>query len=235
MQQKTFTVDFDKAQLVGDIQPDGAIPEVLFLHGAGLADRKRYDYIRQSLAKEEIASIAFDFIGHGETGGDLSASSLRERTDQANAVIDTLSLPQPFSVVAGSMSAHTAIQLTQFHEINTLILLVPGIYREDVYDQAFNDTFSEKIREEKSWELSDVFEILGSFDGKLLIIAAEKDEVVPAEIPQRLYDAAKYAQSRTIHTVKGASHKIHEFLNDPAHKDAFNECYELIRNTLLGL
>lgn len=229
--KNTFSLSFKETELIGDILPHDAVTQAVFLHGAGSSERSVYDYLRQPLAKQGIASAAFDCIGQGETGGKLIGSSLQERTDQASTVTDALSVPEPFALLGGSMGAYTAIKLTQLYEVDRLVLMVPGVYREDVYDLPFGDNFTQLIREDKSWENSDAWEILESFHGKLLIVAAENDATVPAEIPQRLYDAAKYAD-RQLHIVKGAPHNIHNFLADPNNKTAFDECYTLIASVL---
>lgn len=208
MKRNTITIDFKETQLVGDILPADSVPDVIFLHGAGTSDRMRYDYLRLPLVKDGIASCAFDFIGHGETGGQLESSSLEERTDQASSVIDTLSMPQPIGIVATSGSADVAIRLTQFFEVNRLVLLVPA------------------VQDEEAWET------LNTFDGKLLIIAAGDDQVVPREIVDQIYAEAKYAASRQIHVVEGASHQIQQFLTDPANKEEFDKCYKLIKEAL---
>lgn len=232
MERDLFQVDFGGIPLIGDILPAGARPNVIFLHGAGKADRARYDYIRLSLARDGISSCSFDFIGHGATGGDLQASSLKERTNQARAVIETLSLSQPLKIIAGSMSAYTAIKLTEYYKIDGLVLIVPGIYRADVYETPFGPEFSQKIRESRSWLKSDAWAILAKYTGKLLIISAEDDKIVTSEIPQKIFDAAKKTSSRRLHTVKKAPHQIREYLVDPSHKEDFDQCYALIKDAL---
>lgn len=232
MDRQNITIDFKDTQLVGDIVPPDSVPQALFLHGAGQSNRLRYDYLRQPLVADEIASCAFDFIGHGETGGNLQNSSLRERTDQASTVIDTLSLPEPFGIVAGSMSAYTALRLTQLYDIDRLVLIVPAVYPEDAYDLPFSEDFSRKIREKDGWSQSDAWEILESYAGKLLILAAGNDEKIPQEVPQRIYDSAVHAESRVLHVVKKAPHQIREFLLDPQNDAEFKKCYSLIMDTL---
>ncbi len=229
---RNFAVDYKGTQLYGDVLSTGSQTRILFLHGAGAADRSRYDYVRLPLAQDGTANASFDFIGHGETGGDLLTSSLRDRTSQVGAVISALSLSQPLGIVAGSMSAYTAIRLTQLYSIDRLVLLVPGIYHRDAYLLLFGKEFSEKIREPNSWQDSDAWEILGAFTGKLLILAAENDETIPKEVPQKIYDSAMNTSSRHLHIVKNAPHRIREFLIDPNNKEAFDRCYRLIKDIL---
>ncbi len=229
---KEFKVAFKDTELVGDILPAEQDPRILFLHGAGSSNRRRYDYFRLPLAEDGIASVAFDSIGHGDTGGVLEGSNLAERTEQARAVIDSALTVQPFGIMAGSMGAYTAIKLTKLYPIDRLVLMVPAVYNRDLYSVPFGPQFKEKVQQPKSWENSDAWDILGSYTGKLLLVVAENDGVVPKEIPERIYQAAVNAKNRELYVVNQASHQIREYLVDPTHKNEFNDCYQRVKQTL---
>jgi len=107
-----FRVPFDGRALVGDVLAGEESPRLLVLHGAGQSNREKFRQVREHFLAFGIGSVAFDCTGHGETGGDLKQSSLQSRTAQACAVIEALSLPQPFSVLAGSMGGYTAVTAT---------------------------------------------------------------------------------------------------------------------------
>lgn len=117
-----FQIPFGKYQLRGDIVPADSKPRILCLHGAGKSTRDRSDFFRYPLAADGIASVAFDMIGHGETGGDIKTSSLKERTEQAQAVIAGLKMQERFTLVGGSMSGYTVIKLTELYSVENLIL-----------------------------------------------------------------------------------------------------------------
>lgn len=227
-----FTIPFNDTILVGDIFPADTKPDVLILHGAGKSNRKRYDYLRTPLAQDNIATCAFDCIGHGETGGEITATCLRDRTEQAARVIEKLSLPQPLGLLGGSMGAYTAIKLTELYPVDRLVLVVPAVYRADVYSVPFGEDFSSRIRKSESWLDTDAWDILSRYQGKLLIAAAEKDEVVKPEIPQRIYEAATQAKEKELYIFKQAGHQIREFLLDPEHEAIFDDYYQKVREIL---
>ena len=55
----------------------------------------------------------------------------------------------------------------------------------------------------------------------MVIVTAEKDEIVPKEIPARLFESAQNATSRLFHTVRDCPHKLFPFLNQsPADRAA---------------
>ncbi len=100
-----FRVPAEGHVLVGDVLTGEEPPRLLLLHGGGQSNRGRFRLLREHLLSHAVGSVAFDCIGHGETGGDLRQSSLQSRTKQACAVIDALALPQPFSILGASMGA----------------------------------------------------------------------------------------------------------------------------------
>lgn len=193
--------------LRGDVWGEGE-RIALFLHGAGKCDRSRFKELREILDKYGYTTIAFDFVGHGETGGELIGSSLKDRTDQVLAVLKHLKIEKLSHVIGLSMSGYTAVKLTEHVPIGKLVLIVSAAYRADVYETPFGDKFTGQIREHESWRTSDAYKILEDFKGEVLIIKAAKDETIPEGVIQLLYDAAKKSSHRYIYTFEHAPHKI---------------------------
>jgi uncharacterized protein len=200
---KNFQFPFGQYLLKGDRYRTAC--EVLVLHGAGKSSRARFSRLRESLNEHGIPSSSFDFIGHGETGGDISDSTLHGRTNQAAAVIRHTCI-EPLTLIAASMSGYTAIKLTEVFAVSNLILLVPAVYTPRAYDLSFGSEFSATIRALGSWQDSDAFSIMSEFKGNLLVIAAEVDDVIPIEVTDRIYASAKNAESKLLHIVPGSRH-----------------------------
>lgn len=194
---------FGSHLLQGDSYQPGC--ETLVLHGAGNSSRTRFARLRQALNARGIPSASFDFIGHGNTGGSLLGSTLLDRTAQAAAVI-AHACAAPLTLVGASMSAYTAIRLTESFDVANLIMLVPAVYTPGAYDLPFGPAFSEAIRVPGSWRDSDAFGILSGFKGNLLIIAAESDHVIPAEVVEKIHASARNARLRRLHVVPGSGH-----------------------------
>lgn len=200
---KRFRIPFEDHVLVGDLASEPC--STIVLHGAGTSHRDRFRRLRTGLHAEGVPTGSFDFIGHGETGGDLGRSSLRERTLQASRVVETC-LKEPLTLIGASMSGYTAVKLTLLHEVENLILVVPAMYTPEAYEVPFSGGFSEIIRSHRSWVRSDAWEILRVFRGRLLVVAAEHDMVIPREVVQRTFESATRAQSRDLYIVPGATH-----------------------------
>ncbi len=203
MSLKTFKLPFGKYMLRGDIYRTGK--ETIVLHGAGKSSRSVFTSLRHSLNAHNIPSVSFDFVGHGETGGDIHDSSLRGRTEQATSVIRHTCL-EPVTLIAASMSGYTAIKLTDLFSVNNLILLVPAVYSPRAYDLLFGPEFSAAIRTPDSWRESDAFEILSRFTGNLVVIAAEFDDIIPREIVEQIHSSAMNAANRILHVIPGSAH-----------------------------
>lgn len=226
MKRKSLNVSFDGTVLTGDSIPADTHAQWLFLHGAGSGDRNRFEQLRALLADKGITSCSFDFIGHGETGGDLDGSSIESRVAQASAIIDSQAVSQPLSIVASSMGGYVAIKLTELYEIKNLILLAPAVYTKKAYGTPFGPAFTEVIRNPFSWRETDAWEILERYEGNLLVYAAEKDQVIPYEVIERIYDSAQNARSREMSIVKDATHSLAKWLNE--RRDSLFEIVEKI-------
>jgi hypothetical protein len=219
--QRLIRVNFEGHTITGDVLSRHDSPRVLVLHGAGNSNRGRFQILREQLYAEGISSAAFDFVGHGDTGGDLKESSLRSRTRQACRVIDSMNLKQPFSVIGASMSAYTSVKLLEHYQIKALLLLVPAMYTSLAYSVPFNGGFSSIIRQPQSWIRSDAWRILADYTGRLLIVAGEKDPIIPRDVIKRIYDSAVNAIERKLYVAPNASHFVFTDLraNDPQEFD----------------
>lgn len=206
---------------------DNKPTNLLFLHGAGsTTDRSSFDPIRTALLTRGITSCAFDFIGHGETKGNIETTCLADRTRQSLSLINSGKLQKPVSLIATSMSGYTAIKLLPLCRITKLVLIVPAVYDQAVYNTPFGKKFRSAIRKNKSWLNSDAWKILAGFQGDLLVIVAGNDTVVPEEITDKIFKSAIHTQHKDLYVVKNSSHKILSHLNK--HKEEFDQVIELI-------
>ena len=214
-------VSYGHTRLFADHHPGAGPGHLLAIHGGGAAHSGIYDGVRAELAQHGVGSTAFDCIGHGRTAGDKLGTSLQDRTAQARAVIEATQTPT--AIIGASMGAYNAIRLSETLDLRALVLVVPGVYCPEAYDVPFGPAFSELIRQPRSWADSDAWAVLSRFRGRLLVIAAGADEVVPLEIPQRLHEAAINAEWRSLLVVSGAPHSglLQGMLADPQWRGVF--------------
>ena len=221
MQLSPFELAFKAHVLKGDVNAN--VCDTLVMHGAGQSSRARFVKLRQALLTRGIASAAFDFIGHGETGGQLYENSLTCREAQALNVIKSLKM-SPKRLIGSSMSGYTAIKLSQQLQVEQLVLLVPGIYTPSANRVNFGPAFSNVIRQENSWYDSDAFDVLAQFTGEVVIVAADNDTVIPRLLVDRLYEAASNAKGRVLKVISNATH-----LNLYPTQEDFEQVLDLIK------
>lgn len=202
---KKFAVNFKEFKLNASVLNQNCEDQILMIHG-GARNQTLFDDLRVKLLESSMGSLAFDCIGHGQSEGQLSDSSLHDRTQQALSIIQNQN--EKITACMGvSMGAYNAIQLSKQLNLHALILVVPGVYTPSAYHVNFGEQFSKIIRTENSWMNSDAWEILSTFKGKLLIVSAENDEVVPSAIPAKLYESAINTEWKHHMIVPNAIHK----------------------------
>jgi uncharacterized protein len=207
-----FKMPFGHHTLVGDLLTNDTEAHALVLHGAGEQGRVRVRFLREYLFENGISSCAFDFIGHGETGGDIKQTSLYERTRQACSIIDAQNLKQPLNIVAASMGAYTAVSLLKHYDVDRMICLVPAMYSAAAYRVPFGNGFTEIIREPESWFRSDAWELLSGYTGRLFVVEGEKDGVIPVGVIEKICESAVSAKELKRYTVSGAPHFVFTYL-----------------------
>ena len=209
---RIFKVPFGHRTLVGDMLSNDSEANALVLHGAGELGRNRVRFVREYFFRNGISSCAFDFIGHGETGGDIKQTSLYERTRQACSIIDAQNVKQPLNIVAASMGAYTAVSLLKHYDVDRMIFLVPAMYAAAAYRVSFGNGFTEIIREPNSWSRSDAWELLSGYTGRLFVVDGEKDTVIPAGVIEKICESAVSAKELKRYTVAGAPHFAFTYL-----------------------
>lgn len=220
-----FDVPYKNTVLKGTIHGTGD-PRMLFVHGASQVGSARSDMFRQHLAKSGIASAAFDFIGAGETGGDIFKTSLEDRFSQARAVLDSVHLLKPLILASTSMGADTALRLTQRYPVGTLILFVPAFYSREAYRVPFQEHFDTIYAREDKWRDSDTWDILRAFTGSLLVIGAGNDEEISHEIYDAIDEATPNVKYKELYIVPRAPHRVLLYLGE--HREEFARVFERI-------
>ena len=183
---------------------------VLFLHGAGQATKERAEPIVEKIYETGgLSSFTFDFSGHGKSSGTLESSSLQKRVSEARAALTACGFQQPISVCASSMGGHVALELLKYVNIQSLLLFYPAVYTKDAVDLPFGDPlFSSIIRGEKSWENSNVFNYLHDFTGNLLVVAGQKDNVIPREVIDLIMSNANLTNPKRLIVIEDAPHLL---------------------------
>lgn len=207
-----FEVPFQRTVLLGNRwTPQGATRKALLLHGGGTSAADGFLELRTFLYAQNIETLAFDCVGHGRTGGPLLGTTLHERVQQVNAVIKSQRIkPSTLAIVGFSMGAYVAVKAAVEIGVRRLCLAIPAAYSTQAYKVPFGPEFSQILRTPRSWANSDAFDLTRDYTGHLLVVSAEEDRIVPAEIPQRYASARDKLASTVHHVVKGSGHNLSE-------------------------
>ena len=194
MNLESRVLEVDGERLFCEISPRK--DNVVILHGAGEANRKRYYALAEAILRRGVGVILFDFSGHGESTGELKSLSLSRRKTQAQSVIKTFAPKEGYLYLVGfSMSGQTVCDLLSLYKerIPAILLGCPGVYSKSVYGMLFGGgEFTTKIRAIDSWKDSTAFDELSNFEGKTVIAIGGEDQVIPKEVITQLKESSKH-------------------------------------------
>jgi uncharacterized protein len=154
-------------------------PGLLFVHGLG-SDQVGY------LPRAERASrllgttcLTFDLGGHGQSTGDRGELSLRDHLADATAAYDLLAsqarlAPARIGVCAASYGGYLAAALMARRPVARLLLRAPALYADD----DLGATPATRRSGIEPGAAKGFLSRLGSFEGEVLIVESERDEVI---------------------------------------------------------
>ena len=216
MARSHFQLPFRDVRLHGTTthSPSHSAPRTVALHGGGASSRVGYQPLLDFLADHGHSSVAFDFAGQGESAGDLAASGLRDRAQQALAVVGFLKMPQPVSLIASSMGGHIACSLIEALAPPALVLYCPAAYEAAALDVPFGPAFQQVIRATSDFAASPAFDALERFEGRLLLVLGAEDAVIPRQVEDQYIRRARKARSVEVLRLDGAGHHLHAWLRE---------------------
>lgn len=205
-----FAIDTGAEVLAADRLEVEGRANCLVLHGgAGTSERSSWLVLRQKLASHGIGTVAVDFSGHGESSA-RTPNSLSKRYDEANAALKYLDEAEPRAVIGISMSGEIAVRLAANpdNRIGRLVTLVGAAYDSAAFEVPFGAAFTKILRTPQSWRRSVVFEQIASFPGRLTVVRATEDTVVPATIGALLIANASRAEHAEIVDLLNTDHAL---------------------------
>lgn len=153
---------------------------LLFLHGGGKATKERYIDLQEYLLQIGYSSLAIDFHGVGESEGIFENSTLEQRLLDAQGAYEEFKNYVPNIIIAGcSMGGHIAARLTGLVDSSGLILLYAAAYGKEAEDKLLNETFTQVLHKENSWQNSPALVAVQAYTKQILIMYGEHDTVVP--------------------------------------------------------
>lgn len=232
MNTSDFSLPFDDLVLKGSTF--GAAPRLMSLHGGGTARHTGVHYLLRPLAEAGVPGVAFDFSGHGDSSGVVAGSGLRHRVAQARAVADHLAMAPPLCLIGTSMGGHVACRLVEHFQPRAMVLFCPAAYSAEAETVPFGPDFQRVLRGTTDFGDSPAFDALENFEGRLLLVFGDADTVIPPAVQRAYADRARRASSVELIRLAGAPHRLHGWLDDPAHTARRRHVLDRMRATLAG-
>jgi alpha/beta superfamily hydrolase/peroxiredoxin len=205
--RERVTIDGDHGKLQAviqkpDLKPGQQCPMVVFCHGfGGTKEGPLFELITDSLQKHGIASIRFDFNGHGESEGRFEDMTVPNEIEDAKKVVEYVRDLRYVSKVAlvghsqgGVVASMTAGELGS--DISAVVLMAPAAVLRD--DAIRGSTFGKQYNPLDPPEYVElwgpqrlgrnyiktafslpIYETAANYHGPALIIHGNGDRIVP--------------------------------------------------------
>jgi esterase/lipase len=210
-----FTSDGDK--IAGNLFPGGKPATVAFLFIQGWTGRQN-TVAAQALADLGFTSMTYDMRGNGDSEGDLSKLSREDYVNDAVLAYDFLRQQVgehvAIGVVGSSFGGYTAVLLSEQRPVACVSLRVPASYPDEGFNkpQLMQKDKSRDFLEWRSKQLGPgenrAFKALHDFSGKVQIIEAEADEILPHQVAENYVNAIRNKQQLDYTLMKGAPHSL---------------------------
>ena len=242
IETQTLSIDGSKGKLSAVIQrpelnPGEKCRMVMILHGlTGNKNETHITAIADALEARGIASIRFDFNGHGESDGDFVNMTVPSEIEDAKRVyeyVKSLDYVDSVSVIGHSQGAVVTGMLAGelgADKIHSIVLLAPAaVIREDTIRGLFlgipfdAENPPESLELRPSYSLGreylltaqtlQIYQTSKNYTGPVCLIHGTADRLVPYSYSE-IYDML-YSNSE-LYLIKGAEHQFSEFLNEMA-------------------
>ena len=191
-------------------------PGVIFFHGA-TSNYNSYILRGEQLLEKGIASLAISFRGHGGTSeGTLNTISAQDNVHDAISAYDFFVKQvdidsDRIGICATSFSATLASDVTIERKVKSLIFRVPAAYTKDMMIMKMDKLLVDENRifnQLSDLENTPIVQNISKFKGSLLVIASEKDSLIPIRIPETIISSAIMTEKNELKIMKGVSHAL---------------------------
>lgn len=191
---------------------------ILYLHGGGHADHHRYTALIERFGAIGIIGHAFDH----------HATTLAGRLSEAEQELAKLKSQHGLSdgdiyIWGSSMGGHIATRLTSTHPgLAGVILQSAAAYSQSAEHIPFGPDFTAELRRNGSWQDTNAFIDLDNYNGKVLVMYGEHDDVIPKGVITRYI--ARSVKNGESHILIEAGHSLLR-PNTETEKNAWEQMY----------
>lgn len=217
---KSVTIPVKSQTMRGTLYiPDSSeekLPSVVIFHGRG-SSQARYADRAEALAEAGFLTLIFSFRGCGESDGNFAEQTIKMGHEDALAGYDFLLRQDKVDknrvgVYGGSYGGYHASLLTQYRDVNSLILSVPALYLNsewEVVPETMKDEH-QKYRNGDDFSDSIAIKAISKYEGPLLLVPHELDDVCPRKQTDAFFDYAVLASKKEKIVIDGVGHPLIE-------------------------
>ena len=198
------------------VAPATAVPGVLFMHGWG-GSQEHYLARAREIAALGCVCLTFDLRGHARTESQHETVTREDNLRDAIAAYDVLA-GQPtvdasaIAVVGSSYGGYLAAILTSLRPVRWLALRAPALYKDENWArpkrQLNRDELAAYRRAPVSAAENRALGACAAFEGDVLIVESEHDDIVPHPVIANYRAAFEKAHSVTYRVIDGADHGL---------------------------
>lgn len=210
-----------------DLPENEKCPIVIIMHGiTSFKERPIFIMLADKLQSEGIASIRFDFNGHGESEGEFIDMTVPKEIGDARAVYEyakSLNFVNGISLLGHSQGGVVASMFggELKNNIQSIVLMAPAGIIEDaskggvILGQTFNtnnipeyiEFNNHKIGSDyiKTAQTLNIYETAAQYEGPVCIIHGTMDELVPYNYGEKYRDIYK---NGTLYPIEGENHSF---------------------------
>jgi esterase/lipase len=209
----------------------GKFPAVIMVHGfARTKSERKFVELARELAKNEIASLRFDFSGCGDSEGKFEEMRISKQVKELKAAYERLIKEKAIDKNRIGIFAHSlgtviaAIFQQKYQKAKCLVLAAPAFdqeklikkwYTEDQLKEwkrkGYLDTPKFRIGLGYLEEARDYTEILSEIKIPTLILHGKEDEDIPEKFARKAFSKIVTKEKR-IKIIKGADHHFESYL-----------------------
>jgi uncharacterized protein len=208
------------------VTSDTRLPAVLFVHGWG-GDQSQYLSRAREIAALGCRCLTFDLRGHARTKPQYDTVSRSDNLDDVLAAYDALAGYRgvdrsAIALVGSSYGGYLAAIATTLRPVRWLALRAPALYLDEGWElpkrQLNKDPQLRAYRRRLvAPEENRALRACLSFEGDVLIVASENDNIIPPPTTASYREACLNAHSLTSRVISGADHGLSEVVAQQAY------------------
>ncbi len=190
-------------------------PAVFFVHGMTSSERG-YVPMAQKCAEQGMVGLTLSLRGHGRSEGKLNNLTVGDLVEDGIAAYDFLASKAfvdktRIGICGSSVGATVAVLTAAKRHVASLVLRAPAVYSEKMMNMSLGQIMEKEreiFTEVGDLEKTPSVEAIRKYEGSLLIIPSERDEVIPMIIPQTIFEKATRTKHKEIKIIPEAIHGL---------------------------